>query len=119
MTPIFVYGTLKQGSSNHSSLAGQHFLGLARTVPGYRLYEVGGFPGMVAWPDDRHGVTGEVWSVSSPCLDELDALEGISEGLYQRVPVPLQQPFASLGAQTYLYLRSIAGRREIGETWLE
>jgi len=119
MTPIFVYGTLKRGGSNHSSLLGQHFLGLARTVPGYRLFEVGGFPGMVAWPGDRQGVTGEVWSVSSSCLDELDNLEGIAEGLYQRVPVPLHPPFASMGVQTYLYLRSIAGRPEIGATWQE
>ena len=119
MTPVFVYGTLKQGGSNHRYLAGQHFLGMAQTVPGYRLFEVGGFPGMIPWSNDSHGVTGEVWSVSASRLAELDLLEGIAEKLYRREPVPLQPPFAKLRVETYLYEPSLEGRIEIGGTWRE
>ena len=32
MTTLFVYGTLKRGGSNHAHLAGQKFLGPARTA---------------------------------------------------------------------------------------
>jgi gamma-glutamylcyclotransferase (GGCT)/AIG2-like uncharacterized protein YtfP len=31
-TPLFVYGTLKRGGSNHHQLASQTFLGPARTA---------------------------------------------------------------------------------------
>src|SRR5689334_7669355 len=91
---VFVYGTLKRGGSNHPYLAGQSFVGEARTVPGFRLYELSGFPGMIAMPSDREGVAGEVWSVDAAALEQLDALEGVDEGLYRREPVPLVAPFA-------------------------
>jgi len=37
MTRIFVYGTLKRGGRNHHFMAGQQFVGEARTAPGYTL----------------------------------------------------------------------------------
>ena len=70
-TPLFVYGTLKRGGSNHHHLAGQTFLGPARTTPGFTLFSLGAYPGLVAAPADTRGVTGELWSVDAACLARL------------------------------------------------
>lgn len=117
MTHVFVYGTLKRGGSNHAFLAGQKFLGEARTQPGFTLYSLGDFPAMVRAPGDREGVTGELWAVDDVCLDELDRLEGLDEGLYERVDVLLTPPAMVPSAQTYLYLRPHHGLPPVGATW--
>jgi gamma-glutamylcyclotransferase (GGCT)/AIG2-like uncharacterized protein YtfP len=114
---IFVYGTLKRGGSNHHFLAGQTFVGEGSTEPGFRLYALDGFPGMIRRPDDREGVRGEVWSIDAGCLKRLDILEDIAEGLYVREPVPLQAPFVAQTVEGYLYARSVEGRREVGSVW--
>lgn len=114
---LFVYGTLKRGAANHQWLAGQTYLGDARTAPGYRLFGLSGYPGMVPWPEDREGVAGEVWSVEDACLEQLDAFEGVSERLYRRERVPLLPPFADRQIEAYIYLHSVLGRPEIGSVW--
>ena len=80
-TLLFVYGTLKRGCSNHRFLAEQTFVASARTPSGYRLFDFGGYPGIVAVPADRDGVMGEVWSVDSAALQRLDDFEAASPGL--------------------------------------
>ncbi len=114
---IFVYGTLKRGCSNHHFLAEQRFVGEARTAPGFRLYELGGYPGMVAKTDDPDGVTGEIWAVDPAALVRLDALEGLSEGVYRRELVPLLAPFADQRIEGYFYNRSVEHRRDLGGEW--
>lgn len=117
MNPVFVYGTLKRCGSNHLFLRGQKYLGDVRTAPGFTLYSLGDYPGMVRSPGDTEGVTGELWSIDDACLAELDRLEGLDEGLYERIDVLLApNPFAG-SAQTYLYLRQIDGLDAIGSTW--
>jgi protein phosphatase len=116
-TLVFVYGTLKRGGSNHHHLAGQRFVTTARTVPGYALYSLGDYPGMVPDPADTDGVTGELWSVEPAALAALDELEGLSEGLYRREPVALQAPLHAERVATYLYARSLEGRPRVGATW--
>ncbi|MBS0662768.1 MAG: gamma-glutamylcyclotransferase [Verrucomicrobia bacterium] len=115
MSLIFVYGTLKRGGSNHRQLAGQKFVGHACTVPGYRLFLLEGYPGMVPWPADQTGVVGEVWEVADSALPQLDAFEGVPEGLYRRERVLLQSPHQT--ADAYLYARSIEGRPDVGSEW--
>ncbi len=116
---LFVYGTLKRGCSNHAQLVGQSFVGEARTVPGYRLFDVGGFPGLVPWPADRDGVEGEIWETDAAGLARLDAFEGVAEGLYRRLPVTLQPPFAGADVEAYVYPESVDGRRDVGSRWTE
>ena len=76
---VFVYGTLMRGEANHRLLAlpeteGEARLdGAARTVARYHLVDMGMFPAML-----EHGQTvveGEVWTVSSSVLADLDRLE--------------------------------------------
>lgn len=117
MARVFVYGTLKRGDTNHHYLAGQNYLGEARTVPGYTLYQPADYPGMIRQPDDAAGVTGELWEISAACRQRLDQLEGVGEGLYERVPVRLAPPHGDLAVETYLYLRSLEGCRHLGPTW--
>ncbi|MDB6115649.1 MAG: ytfP [Lacunisphaera sp.] len=117
MTLVFVYGTLKRGGSNHLFLAGQRFVGNVRTAPGFTLYSLGDYPGMVRAPGDTAGVAGELWAVDENCLPELDRLEGIDEGLYERIDVLLApNPFAG-SAQTYLYARAPHGLQPLGDHW--
>lgn len=115
MSLLFVYGTLKRGGKYHDQLGESKFIGEARTVPGYRLFRLDGYPGMVPWPADREGVSGEVWEVADSALPQLDAFEGVAEGLYRREPVALQPPHHQ--ADAYLYARSIEGRPDAGAEW--
>jgi gamma-glutamylaminecyclotransferase len=117
MTLVFVYGTLKSGGSNHDFLTGQTFLGASRTLPGFTLVSLGDYPGMIPSPADREGVTGEVWAVNDTCLRELDRLEGVTEKLYRRAPVPLAAPFEQTTVETYFYLRNVKGHPRLGATW--
>lgn len=112
-TLLFVYGTLKQGGGNHAVLSDQSFVGEARTVAGFRLFDLGEYPGMIADPNSAVRVTGEVWSVSDEALTRLDAFEGVPEGLYRRVAISLERPFSEEAVQTYLYARTISEQPEI------
>ncbi len=116
MRTLFVYATLKRGCRNHHHLAGQHFIGEARTGPGYRLYDLGAYPGLVLDPSDTDGVTGELWAVEPAALARLDEFEGVAENLYRRVPVALSAPVNPIEADTYLYARD-PGQRRLGPTW--
>jgi gamma-glutamylcyclotransferase (GGCT)/AIG2-like uncharacterized protein YtfP len=121
-TLIFVYGTLKRGCRNHHFLAGQMYLGEARTIPGFRLFDLGNYPGMIANSSATDQVAGEVWSLDADGLARLDRLEGTDEGLYRREIVALMPPFSEPDriVQTYLYLRSVEGRAVIsGGVWRE
>lgn len=118
-TLLFVYGTLKRGCSNHHRLATECFVDAARTVAGFRLYDLGGYPGILPCPDDTDGVVGEVWSVRAATLQQLDEFEGVNEGLYRREPISLQPPFAGQTVHAYYSLFSPTGRRVVGSTWVE
>lgn len=118
-TLLFVYGTLKRGCSNHHHLAGQTFVGVARSAPGFRLVDLGGYPGLVTSAADRGGVVGEVWSVDPAALQRLDAFEGVHQGLYRREPLPLQTPFAEQRIDAYVPVLETRGIGEIGSEWTE
>lgn len=116
---LFVYGTLKRGCSNHRQMAGQTFVGLARTVPGYALHDLGGYPGLVSDPADREGVAGEVWQITADALQRLDHFEGVHEGFYTRAPIRLQETFATLAIDAYMSARPVTGYPRIGNEWIE
>lgn len=114
---LFVYGTLKRGGENHALLAAQKYLGAARTEPGYTLYSLGSYPGLIALPGDQAGVEGELWHVDPVCLARLDDLEGLAEGLYLRAVIPLVEPLTAAPVETYFYARTIEGYLPIGARW--
>jgi gamma-glutamylcyclotransferase (GGCT)/AIG2-like uncharacterized protein YtfP len=120
MPILFVYGTLKRGCKNHRHIADQRFLGETRTQPGYALYDLGDFPGLVIDATATSGVTGEIWEVDADALARLDEFEGVAEGLYRRDRVELIESVNPNHAQvyTYLYARD-PGQHRIGPTWRE
>eukprot|EP00727_Mastigamoeba_balamuthi_P014113 m51a1_g9324 hypothetical protein (334) ;mRNA; r:216-1699 len=114
---VFVYGSLKRGHWNAHFLEGQQFVGEARTVPGYRLYDVGSYPAMVAVPPGSRptSVQGELWRVSPEAMARLDALEEVPD-LYVRASVQLEGPHAAVGpVVAYLYNRSVDGLADLGD----
>ena len=117
-TRVFVYGTLKSGLSNHGWLRGQKLLATTKTAACYRMFDLGGYPGMV---ESAQGlaIQGEVWEVDAAALQQLDVLEGVAEGEYALLPVKLSPDWQGGEAKTYLYQRSIAGRPEVGDCWCE
>lgn len=114
-TRLFIYGTLKQGQSRHGLLAGQKLLGKALTGPFYRMYNVGSYPALIPAKDGRP-IEGELWLVNDECLAELDRVEGVSEGLYERASVRLSLPTHET-VETYFYLRSVEGLQDCGGCW--
>ena len=118
-TLLFVYGTLKRGCSNHRYMAGQTWIGPARTEPGFRLVDLGGYPAIVASPQDRDGVAGEVWSVDAEGLKRLDAFEGVHEGLYRRASIRLLPPFADQAVDAYFSVLPVTDKPEVGAEWVE
>lgn len=113
---IFVYGTLKRGNSRAAALAGQQFLGSAQTEACYRMYDCGGYPGLVP-ADDGLPIAGEVWSVDQACVAALDEIEGVSLNLYRRQPVALQGSNDEFPVEAYLYCRSTSGLPDCGSSW--
>ncbi|MBE2284646.1 MAG: gamma-glutamylcyclotransferase [Prosthecobacter sp.] len=116
MTLVFVYGTLKRGRENHGWIEKQRFIAEARTKPIYRLFDLGGYPGMIR-SEPGIAIVGEVWDVDLTGLAKLDVLEDIDGGEYERVPVELEGEFADQRVEGYLYLRSVEGRRDVGACW--
>ncbi len=90
MTKLFVYGTLRQGQSNHDLLIGRY---LSRTpdvvLNGYRLEEIDGLYYAVA--DPRRRIVGELYHFKDESiLAHLDAFEGFNQpeldvNLYERI----------------------------------
>ena len=116
MTRVFVYGTLKRGGANHGWIARQRFVAEALTQPLYRMFDLGGYPGMIR-SESGIAIVGEVWDVDLAGLAKLDVLEDIDGGEYERVPVELQGEFADQRVEGYVYLRSVEGWRDVGACW--
>ena len=78
---VFVYGTLKKGFGNHRFLKGASFIGNARTMDHFALYE-SGLP-FVIENEAVSTISGELYEVSEETLVRLDCLEG-HPGFYTR-----------------------------------
>ncbi len=70
---VFVYGTLRQGGGNHALLGRARCLGEHVTESGYRMLNVGSYPGVVTGGDTA--IRGEVYEVTPALFRQLDALE--------------------------------------------
>ena len=91
-TALFVYGTLKRGFSNHAMLAGQEFVGAARTLPRYRLLDHGPHPCLVEAVQAGRSIGGEIWNVDAATLDRLDEFEEVDHLFSRREIAPLTLP---------------------------
>ena len=120
---VFVYGTLKRGHQRNHVLAEQTFISEASTTTDYRMYNLGNYPGLKE-VDSGSGVQvqGEIYRVDLACLKQLDQIEGVDQGLYERREVRLnslnglslqvgQSPLA------YFYLGDISGCNGYSDCW--
>ena len=116
---IFVYGTLKRDQPLHYALRSQQFVGEARTLAHYQMFSLGDYPGIVVAGSAEAGqaIEGEVWEVDHHCLSTLDEIEAVEEGEYERVRIPLQEPFHVTVVEGYLYLGDVGGLGEVGTHW--
>ena len=104
---LFVYGTLMRGGLRHPLLAGQRYLGEARTRPRYELFDLGAYPGLVRRDADGRAVHGELYEVAVGLLPRLDAEEG-APAKYRREPVEIDGRDGLVVA--YVYQRPTAGQ---------
>lgn len=118
MPLLFAYGTLKRGCKNHAHLPARRYLGEAQTGPGWALYDLGDYPGMVADAAGTEPVRGELWEVDETAWSQLDRFEGVDEGLYVREEIVLAGP-AGTAAYTYRYLLPHEGRPRLPGVWSE
>ena len=116
---VFVYGTLKRGCCNHGWMRGGFFVGEARTEPRFRMYDLGGYPGMYEADGDGLSVRGELWRVTSEGLGRLDILEDIEGGDYRREAIQLMPPWEKERPLAYICLLPHEGCAEVGEEWME
>lgn len=70
---VFVYGTLRQGGSNHHMLAECEFVGPHETEPRYTMCRLGQFPAVVARGETP--IVGELYRIEDEVLALLDELE--------------------------------------------
>jgi len=119
---LFVYGTLRRDSPNsrHAMLArAARLVGRARMRG--RLYQLGGYPGLVPAPDAERWVQGEVYELTDPeaLLARLDEYEGCGPRdpephEYERVRA---EAWMASGAReeawVYVYRGPLSEKREI------
>lgn len=98
---LFVYGTLLQGQSSHGLLQNPVHLGTAY-LPGYSLYDLGDYPGIVETSaQDR--VLGELYRIDSAVIHLLDRYEDEGD-LYTRKELQVVTLDGSImQAATYVY----------------
>jgi len=93
---VFVYGSLLRGEKHHGLLQEATLIGPGRTLPAYRLVDLGPYPGMVA--EGTRAVMGEVYRVPGRLMAQLDRFEEHPE-TYVRSAVRLSD-----GRQVVAYL---------------
>ena len=98
---LFVYGTLREGGSNHAWLLRTHPEGLTRAWVAGRLFHLAaGYPALVAVPEPETPAPGPGWVRGDfvgyedegdldDALADLDPLEGVEEGLFTREILPV------------------------------
>ena len=88
MHRVFAYGTLKRGFTNHRIIQSSTFVGEAYTAAQYRMLD-GRFPVLRDAGPDCMQISGELFDIDAPTLAQLDELEGLSLGMYDRIEIDI------------------------------
>jgi gamma-glutamylcyclotransferase (GGCT)/AIG2-like uncharacterized protein YtfP len=98
---LFVYGTLREGGTNHAWLLRTHPEGLTAAWVAGRLFRLAaGYPALVPGPEPAVPAPGPGWvrgdfvgyedeADLESALADLDPLEGVEEGLFTRELLPV------------------------------
>lgn len=72
---VAVYGSLRHGHGNWSRLLNRDPIQTIE-IPNFKMFSLGGFPGVLHSPDVKDRVTVEIYEVDDSDLSRLDGLEG-------------------------------------------
>ncbi len=88
---LFVYGTLKTGHINHALLrtSSAVYICEAKTEASCTLINLGLYPGLITSGNTE--VKGEIWYVDAALLERLDTFENVSNGLFTRKSIAVQE----------------------------
>ena len=128
---LFVYGTLKQGFPNHAHISRERYLGIAATAPKYEMYRYGSYPALIDGKESPLSIHGELYEVVDSQLIQLDKLEGVDVGLFERkqlelssvslTRLPLEQcsydSIKALTVEAYFFKKPILGAANCGPFW--
>lgn len=96
---VFVYGTLRQGESRRGALEESIEISKKAQLAGFKMYHLGGFPGIVRIKDDEKAnpILGELYQINENTLAVLDRIEGHREedprsSFYRRTEVSVLVP---------------------------
>lgn len=107
---IFVYGTLLKGQRNYAHYLAPDEPCVTAVLNGYRMFDIGSFPGIVPGKGD---VKGEIYRVDARQLAAIDRLEGEGD-LYIKTPVNAKiDDDDYLSVNAYVYNRKVEGLPEI------
>ena len=104
---LFTYGTLKKGFSNHHLLEGAQFLGPAKTLEKYSMYE-SGIPFVFKGEAVSH-IYGELYRVDELTLKKVDRLEG-HPGWYRREEIQVLTAEGSNGTAWLYFYQEKSGK---------
>lgn len=119
--PVFVYGTLRKGGSNHFRMSGADFIGEGK-ISG-KIHRITWYPALVCGGETF--VKGEFYKVSKRHLATLDEFEGITPDAtepreYHRISVPVHlESGETTEAYVWEWIGSLEGTTPLpGDDWL-
>jgi len=98
VTRLLVYGSLRRNQRAHRFLRDCTFVEEVR-VPGYDMFKLGWYPGVMPNPENKEGIVGEVFTIpdhlAEGLFDDLDSYEGYrpahpEQSLFLREEVEVQ-----------------------------
>lgn len=123
---VFVYGTLRQGDCRAGALADYPEVELDARVQGFRMLNLGAFPGIIPGEGE---IKGEVYEIDAACLRLLDGIEGYREddpenSLYRREKAMSYDSRGKEIGETYLYVFNRPSRADLSKVitsgdWLQ
>lgn len=103
---VFVYGTLREGESNHHYLKSAEFLGHHETDAQFALFDLGPYPALSL---GEKKVVGEIYLIDEATLQALDQLEDVPvEYRRESITTPFGQAWIYLYQDTEQLSEEIA-----------
>ncbi|MFT2098310.1 gamma-glutamylcyclotransferase [Marinomonas sp. 2405UD66-6] len=99
---VAVYGTLREGLTNHKLIAGCKRIGLG-WLTGFRMYNLGEYPGVIPTHDESGRIRVEWYDVPDDVLVELDRLEEFDPDALQTSLYLRKRVFSPYG-QGWIYI---------------
>ena len=101
MENVFVYGTLRKGSFNHSLISSEEFVAEGSTRNKYKLIS-NNIPYVIKDEERVSTIKGEIYKVTDEVLEILDRLEGHPDW-YRREKTMIDTNKGSITAWLYFY----------------